>query len=229
MNTSEKQDLKSLYGKEYVDAFENNQSQQRIAKLQQYMDLKASDHVLDVGCGNGMLMHRIAPLVGSYTGVDFSEEFIKAAQQAQDRAGLQNVTFVCESITNFCIAHSACYDKAFALDLSEHIYDEEWLSILASLRTALKAGGHLYLHTPDAGFVIERMKARNLILKQFPEHVAVRSLKHNISLLQQAGFRIHRARRLPHYVRLLRPLHLLSYIPGTGSLFKARIFIDCIC
>jgi len=61
------------------------------------------------------------------------------------------------------------------MDFSEHVYDEEWREILRGIRSALKPTGRLYLHTPNAEFILEIMKARNLILARQPEHVAVRT------------------------------------------------------
>ena len=69
------------------------------------------------------------------------------------------------------------------------------------------------------------MKDKNFLLKQFPEHIAVRTMEANAALLEQAGLQIVQARRLPHY-NWLSILHPLSFLPVAGDCFAARLFIE---
>lgn len=108
-----------------------------------------------------------------------------------------------------------------------YVYDESWLCNLKSIRKCLKPNGTLYLHTPNSEFFIEKMKERNFILRQFPEHIAVRNIVENTVLLEQAGFKVNSIRLLPHY-NILRFLHPLSYIPFIGKWFNARLFIEAV-
>ena len=58
------------------------------------MDLQPADRVLDVGCGSGWLVRRLATLVpdGSVMGIDVSDEMIRRAQLAS--AGVSNTRFL---------------------------------------------------------------------------------------------------------------------------------------
>ena len=114
-----------------------------------------------------------------------------------------------------------------ALDFSEHVNDEQWLQILKSIKSSLKIGGRLYMHTPNANFFLEIMKNRNFIFKQFPEHIAVRSAKQNQLLLEKVGYKVKETKFIPHY-NFLKYIHWFSFIPGLGSYFKARIFIVAV-
>ncbi len=51
------------------------------------MDLQPADRVLDVGCGSGWLVRRLAALVpnGSVMGIDVSDEMIRRAQARERR------------------------------------------------------------------------------------------------------------------------------------------------
>jgi hypothetical protein len=93
------------------------------------------------------------------------------------------------------------------------------------MRRSLKTGGRLYLHTPNARFVLERLKSRNLILRQSPEHVAVRDMAGNLEFLRESGFTIAAAHFVRHY-NVLRFLHPLRHAPVIGPWFEARIFIE---
>ena len=126
----------------------------------------------DFACGNGLLAAEVHDRVHSYTGVDFSQPFVDLAHARAARLGARNLGFKCTSIAEFCATHPRRFDVACAFDFSEHVPDDEWRVVLADMRRSLKTGGRLYLHTPNAGFILERLKRRNLILRQSPEHVA---------------------------------------------------------
>lgn len=219
--------LKELHGKEYVESFEKKQSKFRLGRLINSLELESFQDAVDFACGNGMMLPLVSDKVNSYTGVDFSEEFIKSANKNKEILGITNAKFVCEDISKFCSLNKASFDIAFAMDFSEHVYDEEWLKILDAIKSSLKIGGSLYLHTPNADFFLEKMKSKNFLVKQFPEHIAVRSARENCDLLETAGYRIKRCKLIEHY-NILRLLHPLSFIPIIGKWFRARIFIEAI-
>lgn len=58
------------------------------------MDLQPADHMLDLGCGSGWLVRRLAARVpsGRVTGVDVSDEMVRRAQVAS--AAIPNVQFL---------------------------------------------------------------------------------------------------------------------------------------
>ena len=217
--------LKKFYGQEYVDKFLVNQSPSRLERLTKYIDLRSDYCVADYACGSGMLMPYIAPKVNSYIGIDFSQEFIDAANNAKKSLNIKNAEFFCSEIKDFCARNIDKFDCAFAMDFSEHVPDDQWKEILTAILVSLKPGGILYLHTPNAQFLPEIMKARSILMKQIPGHIAVRSPEGNSQLLIQTGYRIKKLLLLPHYNGLLKVLHLFSYVPLVGKFFKARIFI----
>lgn len=220
---ADKIDTKLLHGREYVDLFESNQSAQRLARLIKRIPLNRQDSVLDCGCGNGMLLPLIDSQIQEYTGIDFSQEFIDSAKNQHPKSE-SCAKFLCEDLVNHCNRHPKAYDAAFAMDLSEHIEDSEWRRILTAIHCSLKENGKLYLHTPNRSFFVEKMKEKNFILKQFPEHIAVRTEKENCQLITASGFSNTHVTKLAHY-NILRILHPLSYLPFAGRWFSARLLI----
>ncbi len=227
------EELKELHGHAYASRFDETQLPSRLERLIANMNFTSQDNVVDFACGSGLLMEYIAPLVKSYVGVDFSQPFIDIANNkkkkiedlAEGNFRAKNVRFECASIQDFCRRNPRSFEIAFAMDISEHVYDEEWLDMLTSMRAALVKGGKLYLHTPNARFFLEVMKKHNIFVKQFPEHIAVRTLEDNVTLLKKAGFAIAKTRLIPHY-NVLRLLHPLSFMPILGACFQARIFVE---
>jgi len=220
-------ELRQLHGPHYAARLEGTAHGRRLTRLLSHISLQPGHEVADFACGNGALAEHVCPLVGSYTGVDFSDAMIGFAAARAKRLAIANARFECTSIEAFCDSHQRSFDVGFALDFSEHVYDESWRSILERIRTSLRSPGKLYLHTPNAGFFLERMKRRNFLVKQSPEHIAVRTLDENTRLLEEAGFSISKAILIPHY-NALRHIHPLSFVPLLGRHFKARIFIEAL-
>jgi 2-polyprenyl-6-hydroxyphenyl methylase / 3-demethylubiquinone-9 3-methyltransferase len=218
-------ELKAMYGATYAGQLDRRDHTRRLHSLIGKVELRDTYDVVDFGCGNGALLAVVLPRVRSYTGVDFSREFIDLARGRKDRLGAANAEFVWSSIEDFCATAVKRFDAAFAFDFSEHVYDDDWVRILGCIRQSIRPGGRLYLHTPNAEFVLELMKAQSFLLKQSREHVAVRDASHNIRLLEHAGYSECRAEYISHY-NVLRFLHPLSYLPIVGRYLKARIFIE---
>lgn len=136
---------KLLHGQDYVDKFNKGQSAHRIKRLLRYIELSKEYVVADFACGNGMLLDHIYDKVDKYIGVDFSQPFITSANRRMRNNGIENAKFVCSSIEEFCDIHNDMFNVGFALDFSEHVYDNEWVDILSKIHSTLKSGGRLYV------------------------------------------------------------------------------------
>jgi len=65
------------------------------------------------------------------------------------------------------------------------------------------------------------------LLKQFPEHIAVRTAIESKTLLEKVGFKNIKIIYLPHYIKILSVFDFLKYTPFCGKYFKARLMIIC--
>jgi len=215
----------ALHSGDYVARY-NRKSLARVRGLLKYMHVAGDAEVADYACGNGMLLQVLGDRAGSYHGVDLSPEFIESGHAWAERSGLTNFRFHCDDIVSFGASHGGRFDCAATLDFSEHVDDSEAVPIYADIRNSLKPGGKLYLHTPNLDFFIEQLKARG-IMRQFPEHIAVRNGEQTAEMLVKAGFAPERIRirYIPHY-NVLRLLHPLSLLPGIGKYFRARLWIE---
>ncbi len=199
----------------------------RLDRLIDLIPFNSDDIVADFGCGNGIFADMIHSRIAAYDGIDFSEDFIALARKRHEKLQVKNVTFYTEDIINFCEKKKSYYDKVFAMDFSEHIYDEDFFKIFTAIMYSLKPGGALYLHTPNADFILEILK-KYRILKQVYGHIAVRNEQQYRQLFFDMKFDNIRVRHIPHYLTSLSYLHFLSKIPFIGKFFKARLFIECI-
>jgi cyclopropane fatty-acyl-phospholipid synthase-like methyltransferase len=219
------EELRAIYGQSYVDQYDPH-AVQRMRRMLPFFDLSGDAVVADFGCGNGVLLDLIAPRVREYVGVDFSEPFIRAAERRRDAHGIPNGTFHCADIVSFCGERPNRFDAAFALDFSEHVYDDQFVRIFRAIHGSLKPGAPLYLHTPNAEYFMERLKERG-ILTQVEGHVGVRDARSHEALLAQCGFANIHVRYLAHYLYLASTLHGLGGLPLIGRFFRARLFLTC--
>lgn len=213
-----------LHSGEYVENYERHPIC-RIERLVPRMRLDVSEELMDVACGNGMLLPLVHDKVAAYHGVDFSPDFIELARAAGN--GITNGTFHCEDVIEFAKANPERFGVATALDFSEHIDDADFVAILTAVRSAMTPGGRLYIHTPNLTFLPELLKQWGIV-RQFPQHIAVRDADHLLRLLESCGFGRGDIRidQLAHY-NVLRFAHPLRKLPVAGKYFAARLFIEC--
>lgn len=214
--------LEDLYDKKYVADYEEKPLS-RLKRLTKHFNLTEESVVADFACGNAMLLEVIHSSIKEYHGIDFSVEMIDAAKKRAKKLSLEDSFFYNEEIENFSNKNIGKFNCAFALDFSEHVYDDDWLRILSAIKKTLKPNGVLYLHTPNGEYFIEKLKNIG-VLAQFPQHVAVRNAFDNIRLLEKAGYEV-KIQYLSHYEVRQKPFALLGILPIIGKFFKARIFI----
>jgi len=218
---------RDLHSGVYAKRFLNQERSGRLQGLADRLSLPPDAVIADYGCGPGFMLDLIGNRIEHYYGVDFSADFIEIAR-ARPKPTIQcEAEFVLSTIEDFAATHAGEIDVALAMDISEHVPDEEWRITLQAMRRSLKPGGTLYLHTPNAGFILEIMKEAGILLHQSPEHIAVRTMAANVDMLRSAGFRIEQADFIPHY-NILKYLHSLTVCPLVGRYFAARIFLGAV-
>ena len=106
----------------------------------------APRHVLEIGCGTGMLLFRIAPHCGSYVGTDFSPEVIDYVRERAAERKLSQVAL------HRLVAHElpspppGGFDTVIINSVTEHFPSLQYLDdLLHSLVPVMKPGGHIYV------------------------------------------------------------------------------------
>jgi 2-polyprenyl-3-methyl-5-hydroxy-6-metoxy-1,4-benzoquinol methylase len=104
--------------------------------------LTAGLRMLDVGCGRGRILHRLAALfpASRFTGIDLSEEAIAYAREEAARLGLRNVDFVVADLSDFdTTAEPGVFDCITTFDA---VHDQARpLNVLKGIHRALKPDG----------------------------------------------------------------------------------------
>ena len=182
--------------------------------------------ILDLGSALGDVCFLLAPHVKEAVGVDASPRAIELARARASESGLANVRFVAGDVADLGAIPEESVDVAGAFDLLEHVDDDTVGRMLRSLRRVLKPGGIFVAYTPNREHYVERLKAANVVLKQFPEHIAVRRPREIRRLLERAGWRIRSLTYSPAPFPVVRWLErALLPIPFVGRLFRYRILV----
>jgi 2-polyprenyl-3-methyl-5-hydroxy-6-metoxy-1,4-benzoquinol methylase len=104
--------------------------------------LAAGLRLLDVGCGRGRILHRLAQLFprSRFQGLDLSEEAIAYAREAAAQQRLRNVEFVVADLSDFDVtAEPGVFDCVTTFDA---VHDQARpLSVLKGIHRALKDDG----------------------------------------------------------------------------------------
>jgi SAM-dependent methyltransferase len=185
--------------------------------------------VLDLGSALGDVCFLLAPHVREAIGVDASPRALELAQARARERRFGNVRFLTGDVANLAEIRDASIDVAGAFDLLEHVDDETVRRMLRSLSRVLKPGGVFVAYTPNREHYVERLKARNLLLKQFPEHIAVRRPREIRRLLESEGWRLRSLRYSTAPFPFVRWIErALSRLPLVGPLFRYRILLRAV-
>jgi 2-polyprenyl-3-methyl-5-hydroxy-6-metoxy-1,4-benzoquinol methylase len=99
-------------------------------------------HMLDVGCGSGRVLNRLAGQypASRFTGMDLSMEAIGRAREEAQQQGLHNTEFIIRDLSDF---HESAAPEAFDfITTFDAIHDQaKPLNVLAGIRRSLKPDG----------------------------------------------------------------------------------------
>jgi 2-polyprenyl-3-methyl-5-hydroxy-6-metoxy-1,4-benzoquinol methylase len=180
--------------------------------------LAAGIRALDVGCGSGRIMMRLAELYPNsrFTGIDLSPEAIGTARSEASQKGLRNIEFIIRDLSDFdSTAEPEAFDFITTFDA---IHDQARpLNVLKGIHRALKADG-LYLMQDIRGssqvyhnighpigtflYTISTMHCMTVSLAQGGEGLGAKwGEEKTKEYLQKAGFRSIETNQLAHDIQ----------------------------
>ncbi len=97
-----------------------------------------SDRVLDIGCGNGRFVFFKRPSCGELVGIDAGAHFAPETLRSVDlaRGDVRLLPFA-----------EGSFDKAYSLDVLEHLNEEGVVSMLSEARRVLRPGGKFFVYS----------------------------------------------------------------------------------
>ena len=149
--------------------------------------------MLDVGVGGGRTTPHFAPLVGSYVGIDYSEQMIAVCRERFTEIP-NRLTFQVADVRFLSSFSDQSFDFVlFSYNGLDYIPHESRADALLEIRRVLKTGGYFALSTHNLNSLLQRLRPK-LILK--PRALAskllwtYRFLRHNRALygIGKAGY-----------------------------------------
>ncbi len=113
-----------------------------------YLDLRAGETILDIGCGSGDDVRRIAEFVrpgGSVVGIDSSRTMIEAAEM-RTPTGQSEVRYLVKDVHNLEFADST-FDGVWCERTLQHVNDPA--RVIQESRRVLRQGGRMVLIDSD--------------------------------------------------------------------------------
>lgn len=190
---------------------------------------RPSDRILELGSARGDVTFVLAQKAREVVGLDASGIALEMAERERVRRGIANVTFVKGDVADLSAFPNASFEAVAAIDLVEHVDDSTLAAMLRECRRVLVPSGRLGLYTPDRSHYVERLKAHDFVLPQFPEHIAVRRAKAYERFLAGAGFTIDLLAWSVSPFPVVRWIErALSPLPLVGPTFRYRILIRAV-
>lgn len=195
-------------------------------------DLSEDSTVLDVGCGNGLLLKKISLMNKNFQlfGVEGNKFLIDKAKQ---NAPLAKIDFVDLNEQPLPFINGT-FDTIFCLDVIEHLANP--LGLLKDIRRVLKPHGNLILCTPDrfsflrdsrfgknfGGLIIFNLK--KLLGKAFvdPGHVHEFNIFELKKILRQAGFSFVNHYRNPWRFRIKLLARMIPFLRHSSFILVLR-------
>jgi 2-polyprenyl-6-hydroxyphenyl methylase/3-demethylubiquinone-9 3-methyltransferase len=101
-------------------------------------------HILDVGCGGGILAESMAARGAIVTGIDLAEKPLKVAELHLLESG-QRVEYRKVSAEDLAREQPASYDAVTCMEMLEHVPDPA--DTVAACAALVKPGGHVFFST----------------------------------------------------------------------------------
>ena len=154
------------------------------------MNVQPTDRLLDLGCGSGWLVRRLAALAtqGRVVGIDVSDEMVRRAQRAS--AGFANVEFL-QGTAEAIPAEPASFAKILSVESAYYWHDPA--RGVAEMYRVLEPGG--------SAWILINFYRDNADCHQWRDHYQIPTHLLSAAEWQQhfsvAGFREVRGRRIP--------------------------------
>lgn len=190
---------------------------------------RPTDRVLELGSARGDVTFLLARHAREVVGVDAAPEAIAMAEAARAELEIPNVSWLLSDVADLSAVADRSVDAVAAIDLVEHVDDPTLEAMLRECRRVLVPGGRLGIYTPERAHYVERMKAHDFVLKQFPQHVAVRRAAEYRRFLAAAGFTIDLQDWSVSPFPLVRWVErALAPLPLVGPTFRYRVLLRAL-
>jgi SAM-dependent methyltransferase len=151
--------------------------------------LKASDRVLDVGCGNGAFVVRAARMCRRIVGMEYDPRNLAVAARMAREAGVANAALLAQDITAPFPFRDRTFDAVLFLDVIEHIHPR--VEVLREIHRVLTDDGRLLVSAPNRDTRWRRtLRDAGLFAYSDPDHKIEYTREEFVAELRTGGFEL---------------------------------------
>jgi 2-polyprenyl-6-hydroxyphenyl methylase / 3-demethylubiquinone-9 3-methyltransferase len=116
----------------------------RLRYIQTHSGTLQQRHIVDVGCGGGLLSEAMAACGAQVTGLDMSAASLNVARLHLFESGL-HVNYLETKVEDFAADHPGLFDIVTCMEMLEHVPDPQ--SVILACARLLKPGGKAFFST----------------------------------------------------------------------------------
>ena len=135
----------------------NNQWQLSIDYIKSQIELKGTDDILEICCGNGMVVGELSKYCSTATGIDYSDKLLKQLIKKYP-----NVKCEWEDVLKSKLDYNT-YDKSILYFAAQHFDERNLINLIQKMVNTTKVSGKLLI-----GDIPDESEKWNYIVK--PEH-----------------------------------------------------------
>jgi SAM-dependent methyltransferase len=151
--------------------------------------LRASDRVLDVGCGNGTFVVRAAQQCRRIVGMEYDPRNFAVAARMVREAGIANAALLAQDITAPFPFRDGTFDAVLFLDVIEHIHPR--VAVLREIHRVLRDDGRLLVSAPNRDTRWRRtLRDAGLFAYSDPDHKIEYNREEFVAELRAGGFAV---------------------------------------
>jgi natural product biosynthesis luciferase-like monooxygenase protein len=170
--------------------------------------------VLEIGCGTGMLLLRIAPSCVHYHGVDFSQAALQYVQEQAERQGLKNFALQCATADELRGIEPGSVDLVIVNSVIQYFPSADYLAkVLENVTPLIAEGGAIFVGDVRSLSLLKAFHA-GVELAQAPETLSTADLRRRVD---RRGERDNELVLAPDFFRALQ-----QHVP---ALTAADIFL----
>jgi len=165
----------------------------RLHYIEKFLRLE-NKHILDIGCGGGILTESLCQARAQVTGIDMAASLIQVATQHAKQNQLP-ITYECMAAETYAEKFPKQFDAVTCMEMLEHVPDP--VSIIRAISQLTKPGGFIFFSTIN----------RNL--KSF--FSAIIGAEYILNLLPKGTH---------HYEKFIRPSELTRWCESENVIFR---------
>ena len=142
--------------------------------------------VLEIGCGTGMVLYRVAPHCDEYVGVDFSKNGLQLIESQISKLGWSNVRLVQSAADSLDLADTELFDLVVINSVVQYFPSADYLlNVLQHITGFIRTGGQIYVGDVRSKSLMEPFHY-SLELARAPAGMSLIDVNHKAQKRKQA-------------------------------------------